>query len=168
MRVVIFLRLHKNVHDTVFAVLIDVDAVGGAGQLDLVLVGIDVQLLAGKAAVVHGAGEVGVQAALHPQHSVLLVAQLQAGDELVDLHHKIDLRLRVGAGGKLDALDHRANRHSAVALDKVLHLGQDHAQVAQLAGIDLACQNVGQLQGLVFCNLDLSHNNVHLFLFCLQ
>ena len=49
-----------------------------------------------------------------------------------------------------------------------LHLGQDHAQVAQLAGIDLACQNVGQLQGLVFCNLDLSHNNVHLFLFCLQ
>ena len=55
MRVVILLRLHKNVHDTVFAVLIDVDAVGGAGQLDLVLVGIDVQLLAGKAAVVHGA-----------------------------------------------------------------------------------------------------------------
>ena len=61
MRVVILLRLHKNVHDTVFAVLIDVDAVSGAGQLDLVLVGIDVQLLAGKAAVVHGAGEVGVQ-----------------------------------------------------------------------------------------------------------
>ena len=56
----------------------------------------------------------------------------------------------LGPEVNFDALDHRTNRHGAVALDKVLHLGQDHAQVAQLAGIDLACQNVGQLQGLVF------------------
>ena len=118
--------------------------------------------LAGKAAVVHGAGEVGVQAALHPQHSVLLVARLQAGDELIDLHHKIDLRLRVGAGGKLDALDHRANRHGAVALDKVLQLGQRHHHVAQFFGGDAACHDIGQFEGLVFSNFDLVHVEIPL------
>ena len=105
----------------------------------------------------------GVQAAAHAENSVLGVARLHAGDELGGLLHHVDFRLGVGAAGDLDALDHGANGLGVVALHKVLHLGQNDLEVGKLFRLDLAGQHIGQLEGLVLCNLNLSHDIVHLF-----
>ena len=113
--------------------------------------------------MIHGADIVGVEAVAHTQHRVHLVAGVQPGDQLVDLLHKVDVRRGVGACAHFNALDDGANGHGVVAADKVLHLGQHHGQVAQLAAVHLPRQHVGQLQGLVFCNLNFSHRFVHLF-----
>ena len=158
MVVVISLRLHKGIHNALVLILIDEDGVDSAGQLELVLKSHDVQLLGGEAALAHGADVVGVQAVAHAEHSVHGVAGLHAGDELGGLLHHIDFGLRVGAGGQFDALHEGAEGLCAVALHKVLHLGQDDRQIAQFLRAHEAGEDIGQLEGLVFCGLDLSHD----------
>ena len=106
----------------------------------------------------------GIQAVAHPQQSVHLVAGVQPGDQLVDLLHEVDLRRGVGALAHLHALHDGAHRHGVMAADKVLHLGQHNGQIAHILNFHLARQHIGQLQGLVFCNLNFSHGIVHLFL----
>ena len=118
----------------------------------------DVQLLGGKAALAHGADVVGVQAVAHPQHGVHGVAGLHAGDELGSLLHHVDLGLGVGASRDLDALDDGAEGLCAAALDEVVQLGQHDLHIVELLGLDAAADHVGQLEGLVFCGLDLSHD----------
>ena len=151
MVVVISLRLHKGIHNALVLILIDEDGVDSAGQLELVLKSHDVQLLGGEAALAHGADVVGVQAVAHAEHSVHGVAGLHAGDELGGLLHHIDFGLRVGAGGQFDALHEGAEGLCAVALDKVVHLGQHDLHIVELFGLDAAADHVGQLEGLVFC-----------------
>ena len=68
---VILLGLHKNVNNRVIVVLVDKDGVDIAVELQLVFKGKDVQLLAGEAALAHGAGVVGIQAVLHAQNSIM-------------------------------------------------------------------------------------------------
>ena len=160
---VILLGLHKNVNNCIIVVLVDKNGVDIAVELQLIFKGKDVQLLAGQAALAHGARVVGVQAAAHAEHSVLGIARLHAGDELGGLLHHIHFRLGVGAAGDLDALDHGANGLGIVALHKVLHLGQNDLEVGKLLRLALAGQHVGQFEGLVLCNLNLSHDIVHLF-----
>ena len=158
MVVVILLCLHKGIHNALVIILIDKDGVDSAGQLELVLKSHDVQLLGGKAALAHGSDVVGVQAVAHAEHSVHGVAGLHAGDELGGLLHHIDFGLGVGAGGQFDALHEGAEGLCAVALDKVVHLGQHDLHIVELFGLDAAADHIGQLEGLVFCGLDLSHD----------
>ena len=157
MVVVIFLCLHKGIHNASVIILIDKDGVDSAGQLELMLKSHDVQLLGGKAALAHGADVVGVQAVAHAEHSVHGVAGLHAGDELGGLLHHIAFGLRVGAGGQFDALHEGAEGLCAVALDKVVHLGQHHGQTGHLFRMDLTGKHIGELQGLVLGYFDLFH-----------
>lgn len=42
--------------------------------------------------------------------------------------------------------------------DKVVHLGQHDLHIVELFGLDAAADHIGQLEGFVFCGLDLSHD----------
>ena len=92
---VILLGLHKNVNNRVIVVLVDKDGVDIAVELQLVFKGKDIQLLAGEAALAHGAGVVGVQAAAHAEHSVLGVAWRLANSSASILRASTLVSLRV-------------------------------------------------------------------------
>ena len=70
----------------------------------------------------------------------------------------------IRAGTHLYRLYQRADRLCAVALHKVLHLGQDDRQIAQFLRAHEAGEDIGQLEGLVFSNFDLIHDKLPLIL----
>ena len=74
----------------------------------------------------------------------------------------------IRAGAHFDGLYQRADGHGVVALDKVVHLGQNQHHVAQFFGLHAAGQHIGELEGLVFGNFDLIHDFVYPYLIVLQ
>ena len=70
----------------------------------------------------------------------------------------------IRAGTHLYRLHQRADRLCAVTLHKVLHLGQDDRQIAQLLRAHKAGENVGQLKRFVFSNFNLVHDKLPLIL----
>ena len=157
-----------NTSITVVLVLIDVDGVAVAAKLDVVFKSQDLQLGGGQLVEGQRAGKVGVQAVLYPQHSVHVVAGLHLGDHLGGLLHHVHDGHMVRAGAFHDSLHQRADGLCAVALHKVLHLGQDDRQVCQLLRLHNAGENIGQLEGLVFSNFDLVHSKLPLILLFFQ
>ena len=157
-------RFHKYVDHGIVIVLIDIDGIVVAGQLDVVFKGHDLQLGGSQLVVAHRTSVVGVQTVLHPQHSVHVVAGLHLGDHLGSLLHHVQFRHMIRAGTHLYRLHQRADRLCAVALHKVLHLGQDDRQIAQFLRAHEAGEDIGQLEGLVFSNFDLIHDKLPLIL----